>query len=126
MKRLLFILFIVLCFSSCKFMQNESYIAVQVIQNGVLLEKCLDFDEQIYYYKINKDDVFTCRYFLLPYSDEKIDITTVTFDYNLLTLVSDDYPELIFKPIKNGRTIIDFKTKTHGSTSTLELRIVDN
>lgn len=54
--------------------------------------------------------------FLIPFSDDPLNITKIKYDPNYLQLISDDNDSLIFKPLKTGSTIIIVYTKDHGYT----------
>lgn len=125
MKRFLFALLIILCFSSCSVIKQDHWVAVQVFQNDRLLNSQYDSRAGIHYISLDVNETFDLRYFLIPECDEHITITSLEYDKDILSLVSSDNSTITFKPLKTGIPYIKIKTKKHGSGTPLELRIKD-
>ena len=105
--------------------KQDYYVEIQTIQNDVILDVFYDCDEEVYYNNIKKNENFTCRYFLIPDSNENIILTAINYDSDYISLISHDNYDLIFKPLKTGNTKVNIQTKFFHSASTLQLRIID-
>ena len=115
MKKLIFVLLIALSFSSCA-MNKEHYIVVQLQQNGYLLSSSNNT-----YVVANANKELICHYFLLPLSDEKIEVTSIQYDDSILELVSKEDGYITFSPLHTGYTKIRINTKRHSSATSLDI-----
>jgi len=125
MKRFLFALLLVLCFSSCSLLKKDYWIAAQVYQDDILLNPYYDRLIQDYYVNVDASKNIELRYFLIPECNEQITITSLEYDDDTLLLISSDNSVITFKPLKTGTSNIKIKTKNHGTAMPLELRIKD-
>ena len=117
MKRFLFVLLIVLYFTSCSNIKKDYWICLNVIEdnNTSFIRK----SDTVFYTNTKQGSDVVFEYFLIPETNKNITITDIIYNNDIIELIENktSSKQLIFKTINKGKTSICIKTKEFGITS---------
>jgi len=127
MKRFLFSLIFAFCLCSCNLIDKQYYITLSVdTDNKNMLFIQNAFDSGKNHFETSVNTTFYLNYFLLPLSDNKIDIQDVySSNPDIIAIKSIDETSKTIEAItlKTGEAKITIKTKKYGSSTSLYIQV---
>ncbi len=127
MKRFLFIFLFIFCICSCNLTDKQYYIALSVNTENKDIVLIQDpFDSSKNHYETTANTTFYLDYFLLPLSDNKIDIQYVdssNSDIIAIKSINESSKNIEAIALTAGEANITIKTKKHGSSTTLRIQV---